>query len=251
MLAIERRSAILAILEQDGSVLVAELAIKYGVAEETIRRDLEKLEQEGLAKRTYGGALLTDDSSADASYKIRAKTNLKQKSIIADKVFNLIENGENIIMDASSTAVLIARKLKSKKKLTILTNSVEILLDFADNKNISVISTGGVLRESSLSLVGRDAERIIENYTADKAILSCKGLDFEKGATESNVAEAEIKKAMAANAKHIVLALDLSKFDKLSFARLIDLKSVHTVVTDEMPSKEWQEYFEANQISLL
>ena len=251
MLAIERRSAILAILEQAGSVLVAELAIKYGVAEETIRRDLEKLEQEGLAKRTYGGALLADNSSADASYKVRSKTNTKQKSIIADKVFSLIENGDNIIMDASSTVVLIARKLKSKKKLTILTNSVEILLDFADHKDTSVISTGGVLRESSLSLVGRDAERIIENYTADTAIISCKGLDFDKGVTESNVAEAEIKKAMAANAKHVVLALDLSKFDKVSFARLIDLKSIHTVVTDEAPSKQWQEYFEANQINLL
>jgi len=251
MLAIERKNEILAMLKQEGSVLVAPLALRFGVAEETIRRDLEKLEQEGLAKKTYGGAVLASGTSSDASYRVRAKTNTKQKSIIADKVFDLVSDGENILMDASSTSVLIAKKLKQKKKLTILTNSVEILLDFADNKNATVISTGGVLRDSSLSLVGRDAERVIENYTADKAIISCKGIDFEKGVTESNIAEAEVKKAMAANAKYVVLALDSSKFGSLSFARLIDLKNVHTVVTDEMPSKEWQEYFKANGITLL
>lgn len=251
MLAIERKNEILTLLELEGSVLVAPLAVKYAVAEETIRRDLEKLEQDGLARRTYGGAILVSGISADASYRVRAKTNIKQKSIIADKLFDLVGNGESILMDASSTSVLVARTLKSKKKLTILTNSVEILLDFADNKDISVISTGGVLRDSSLSLVGRDAERIIDNYTADKAIISCKGIDFDKGVTESNIAEAEIKKAMVANAKHVILALDSSKFDRLSFAKLVDLKNLHTVVTDKLPSERWREYFAEHNIILL
>jgi len=251
MLAIERRNEILALLEQDRSVLVAELAVRYSVADETIRRDLEKLENEGLVKRTYGGAVLINNTSTDASYIIRAKTNVKQKSIIAGKVFDLVDNGENIIMDASSTSVLIAKQLKRKKKLTILTNSVEILLNFADSKNISVISTGGVLRESSLSLVGRDAERIIENCTADKAIISCKGIDFKKGVTESNIAEAEIKRAMVTNAKQVVLALDSSKFDKLSFSRIMDLHSISALVTDRPPPPEWEEFLSANGIEIL
>ena len=251
MLAIERRGEIMAALAQEKSVLVADLANKYGVTEETIRRDLERLEKEGVAKRTYGGAVIVENTGIDASFRIRAKTNVEQKMIIAGKVLDLVENGENIILDASSTCVLIAKKLKKKDRLTIITNSVEILLEFADCKNISVISTGGVLRESSLSLVGRDAERLLGNFTADKAIISCKGIDFDKGVTESNIAETEIKRAMVGSAKQVILALDSSKFSKLSFTRLMDLRRAHIVVTDDAPGPEWKEWFEINNIKLL
>ena len=251
MLAIERRTGILAELQLEKSVLVSDLSKKYNVTEETIRRDLEKLAKDGLAKKTYGGAVLVENISAEVSYKIRAKTNKEQKTEIARKISELIEPGENIMLDASSTCVLIAKKLKDKKKLTIITNSVEILLEYADSKNANVISTGGALRESSLSLVGHDAERLIERFTVDKAIISCKGLDLEKGITESNVAEMEIKKAMAGNAKQVVLAVDSSKFNKLSFIKLLELQKIDMIVTDTMPPPEWVEILKKNNIELL
>ena len=237
-------------MEAEKRVLVPELAKKFAVTEETIRRDLEKLENEGLLKKTYGGAVKTHNLSAELPYKMRAETNKAQKLSIAKKILTLISPKENIMLDASSTCVHIARQIKSIENLTIITNSVEILMECSTTNDINTISTGGVLRGSSLSLVGSGATYALNQLTADKAIISCKGLDFEKGVMESSLEEAEIKRAMAANAQELILAIDSSKFDRLSFAKTLDLLQVHTVVSDNIPA-EWAKFFDEANIKYL
>ena len=118
MLAIERKNEILSILQKEQRVLVAELSTRYHVTEETIRRDLEKLEKEGFVKKTYGGAVLNKNSTIDMPLKIREKTNRKEKQKIAQTVASLIGDGESIMLDSSSTSLMIAQELKKKKKLT-------------------------------------------------------------------------------------------------------------------------------------
>ncbi|MCL2572403.1 MAG: DeoR/GlpR family DNA-binding transcription regulator [Defluviitaleaceae bacterium] len=250
MLAIERRTQILSTLESEKRVLVPELAKKFSVTEETIRRDLEKLEKEGLLKKTYGGAVQAESLSTELPYLMRVETNKAQKLVIADKIQKLIQPKENIMLDASSTCVHIARKLKNLDKLTIITNSVEILMECSTSENINAISTGGALRGSSLSLVGSSASYVINQLTADKAIISCKGLDFEKGVMESSLEEAEIKRAMADNARELILAVDSSKFNRLSFAKMMELRRVDVVVSDHIPG-EWAKFFEENNIKYL
>ena len=120
MLAIERKNEILSILQKEQRVLVAELSTRYQVTEETIRRDLEKLEKEGFVKKTYGGAVLNKNSTIDMPLKIREKTNRKEKQKIAQTVASLIEDGESIMLDSSSTSLMIAQELKQKKKLFFL-----------------------------------------------------------------------------------------------------------------------------------
>ena len=250
MLAIERRNQILATLEAEHRVLVPELAKKYTVTEETIRRDLEKLEKEGLLQKTYGGAVKANNLSAELPYKMRAETNKAQKLAIAEKIHALITPKENIFLDASSTCVHIARRLKTAENLTIITNSVEILMECSTSGNINAVSTGGVLRGSSLSLVGSSATHVLNQLTADKAIISCKGLDFEKGVMESSLEEAEVKRTMAANAQEVILAVDSSKFDRMSFAKTLDLLQVHTVVSDNIPN-EWAKFFDETNIKYM
>jgi len=250
MLAIERRNQILITLETEKRVLVHELAKEYAVTEETIRRDLEKLEKEGLLKKTYGGAVQADNISVDLPYLMRVETNKAQKIIIAEKILKLVNTKENIMLDASSTCVHIARKLKKLDKLTIITNSVEILMECSNADNINAISTGGLLRGASLSLTGSSVTQAISQLTADKAIISCKGLDFEKGIMESHLEEAEIKKSMAANARELILAVDSSKFNRLSFAKMLELKRVDLVVSDHIPA-DWVKFFEENNINYL
>jgi len=250
MLAIERRNQILATLETEKRVLVPELAKKYAVTEETIRRDLEKLENEGLLKKTYGGAVQADNLSADLPYLTRVETNKAQKLIIADKIIKLIKPKENIMLDASSTCVHIARKLKKLDKLTIITNSVEILMECSNADNINAISTGGVLRGPSLSLIGSSAAQAISRFTADKAIISCKGLDFEKGIMESHLEEAETKKSMIDNTRELILAVDSSKFNRLSFAKMLDIKRIDLIVSDYIPP-DWIKFFNENNIKYL
>ena len=251
MLAIERKNEILAKLRLEQRVLVSELSAHYGVTEETIRRDLEKLEQEGYAIKTYGGAILGNSTKMDLSYKIRNNTNIEAKRAIGELICGVIEDGDHIMLDDSSTSLYIAKKIKVKKNITVITNSVEILTELADADTWNIMSTGGRLKPESLALVGHTAEQMIRNYHVDKAIISCKGLDTEHGITDSSEFHALTKKAMIASARHTILAADSSKFNKTSFIQIADLGGIDTVVTEKRPDSRWMETFEAQNIRCL
>ena len=239
MLAIERRKEILTRLEAEGKVLVSELAKAFDVTEETIRRDLEKLDREGLASKTYGGAVSKHTATLDLPYKIRIGVNVEEKQRIADTVASMISDGERIMVDASSTAIYIIKRLKEKKNLTVITNSVVILLELADKSDWTVLSTGGILKQGSLSLTGSSAEKMIRSYHVDTAICSCKGVDMGIGVTDSNEGDSLIKQAMFASAERKILAADTLKLDKKSFVRVCEFQDIDVLVTDQKPSNEW------------
>lgn len=251
MLAIERRKEILSRLEAEGKVLVSELAKSFDVTEETIRRDLEKLDREGLASKTYGGAVSKHTATLDLPYKIRIGVNVEEKQRIADTVASMISDGERIMIDSSSTAIYIIKKLKEKKNLTVITNSVVILLELADKPDWTVLSTGGNLREGALSLTGSSAEKMIRSYHVDTAICSCKGVDPEIGVTDSNEKDCLIKQAMFASAERRILAADTQKLGKKSFMRVCDVDQIDALVTDMRPQDEWVEFCSRNGVTNL
>lgn len=251
MLAIERRNAILAKLSAEGKVIVSELSLEFDVTEETIRRDLEKLDKEGLAKKTYGGAVVNQSLNTDLPYHVRKRSNVEQKEYIAEKIAGMINDGDYIMLDASSTAVYVTKYIKNLKNITLITNSVETLIELADKADWKVLSTGGALKKGSLSLVGASAERMIRSFHVDLAVCSCKGLDLGMGITDSNEKESEIKQAIFDSATRKVLAVDSSKFDKISFVRVGDISNVDVVVTDKEPSSRWIEHFNEKNVELL
>lgn len=251
MLAIERRREILARMRSDGKVIVSELARDFEVTEETIRRDLDRLDKEGLVSKTYGGAVAKQTFALDLPYNVRESVNVEQKQIIADKIVRLIQNGERIMMDSSSTNLYVLRKLKEKKNLTIITNSVKILIELADKSDWTVLSTGGALKQNALSLNGSSAEKMIHSYHVDTAICSCKGLDMQLGVMDSNEQDCLIKQAMLASAERRILALDSEKFDKKSFVKVCGLQNVDLLVTDQSPSSAWRRFCAERDIDLL
>ena len=251
MLAIERRREILAKLSTKGKVLVCELARDFDVTEETIRRDLEKLDKEGLASKTYGGAVSKHTSALDLPYNVRESVNVEQKQSIADKVSELISDGERIMADSSSTALYVIKRIKHKKNLTIITNSVKILLELADKQDWTVLSTGGMLKKGALSLTGSSAEKMINSYHVDTAICSCKGLDLTLGITDSNESDCLIKQAMINSAERKILALDSEKFDKKSFVKVCQATDVNIIVTDAQPPEKWLGFCHENDIELV
>ena len=251
MLAIERRNTILARLSLEGKVIVSDLAREFDVTEETIRRDLEKLDREGLAKKTYGGAVINQNSTTDLPYSVRKRANVERKQHIAERIGELIHDGDRIMLDASSTAIFVSNIIKSRKNITLITNSVEILLELADKEGWNILSTGGTLREGALSLVGASAEKMIRGFHVDLAVCSCKGIDMTMGITDSNERDSEIKQAIFAAADRKVLAVDATKFDKISFVRVCDPGEVGTVVTDEPPTERWVEYLKNKQVELI
>lgn len=243
MLAIERRNQILAKLQQENKVVVSDLSQKYNVTEETIRRDLEKLEQEGFAKKTYGGAVLNESLYAEVPYNVRKLTNTEAKKRVADLAESLVQDGDHIMLDASSTALFIVKRLKSKKNLTIITNSIEIIIELADKPGFNVLSTGGTLKEGALALTGYQAERMIHSFHVDKAFISCKGIDKECGFTDSNEMDVQIKKAMLKAAKQKIFVIDQSKFDKTSFVNIVNFDEIDMVITDSEPAQSWKQVF--------
>ncbi len=251
MLAIERRNEILSKLQEERKVVVSDLSQQYNVTEETIRRDLEKLENEGLAKKTYGGAVLNESFNTDLPYTVRKKANVESKQRIAEAIAAMIEDGDHLILDASSTALFIAKRMKDKKNITVITNSVEILLELSDRNGWKILSTGGRLKEGGLALVGYQAERMVSTFHVDYAIFSCKGIDLERGLTDANESDAQIKKMIVKAANKIILAVDHSKFNKISFTQVCELSEIDMVVTDEEPDESWKQAFLSAGIELI
>ena len=195
MLAIERRNAILAKLSLEGKVVVSDLAKEFDVTEETIRRDLEKLDKDGLARKTYGGAVKNENFNIDLPFHVRKQTNVESKRQIAAQISEMIHDGDYVMLDSSTTALNVIKNILDRKKITLITNSIEILIELCNKPDWMVVSTGGVLKEGGLSLVGYQAERMVSGFHVDIAICSCKGLDGEMGVTDSNERDSEIKKA--------------------------------------------------------
>ena len=251
MLAIERRNAILAKLNTQGKVIVTDLSREFDVTEETIRRDLEKLDNEGLAKKTYGGAVINQNLNIDLPFNVRKRTNVELKQKIAEKIAEMIHDGDYIMLDASSTAIYVAKSILDRKNITLITNSVEIMLELADKSDWNILSTGGSLKKGALSLVGASAERMIRGFHVDLAICSSKGIDLNVGVTDSNEKDSEIKRAIFGAANRKILAVDSTKFDKISFVHVCDMADIDVLVTDSQPSERWIEHFKDKDVELV
>ena len=212
--------------------------------EETIRRDLDKLEKEGYATKTYGGAILGNSTKTDLSHAIRSKTNVEFKNQIADLVCQMVDDGDHLMIDDSSTGLFCAKKLRDKKNLTIITTSVELVVELANVETWTILLTGGRLKAESLALVGSQCEKYLSNYHVDKVFVSCKGLDRNAGVTDSNELTALIKQAMLRAGRQKILVVDSSKFDKVSFVNITPVSGVEAIVTNARPSEAWLRYFD-------
>ena len=180
MIVAERRRKIVELVNERLSIRVTELSEIFSVTEETIRRDLEKLEQEKLLMRSHGGAVSVEKEPADTPFIVREVTNADQKRAIAREAVKHIQPGEQIILDGSTTAWYMAAQLPDMP-LTVITNSIKVALELSKKEQIKVISTGGMLLSKSLSYVGPLAERSLERYYVNKLFLSCKGVDVVSG----------------------------------------------------------------------
>ncbi|CAG7617611.1 DeoR/GlpR family DNA-binding transcription regulator [Paenibacillus allorhizosphaerae] len=231
MLVAERHREIVNVLDQEGSVRVTELARLFQVTEETIRRDLERLEAEGRLVRTHGGAVGIRHYEREAPFSEREISYMQEKIAIAREAVQRVVEGDTILLDASTTAWQMARLLPDMR-LTVLTNAIKVAVELADRTRIRVISTGGTLSPASLSFVGPAAERMLKEYHVNKLFFSCKGIDVELGLRESSESNAMIKRRMMSISDHRYLLADHSKFGTRALEMLAPLKEVEEIITD-------------------
>jgi len=235
MFAIERQQRILELLKDNGAVSVSRLSGEFGVAEETVRRDLEKLEKQEKLMRTHGGAVPLDDSRHEPSIEKRKKINVEGKMNVAKAAAELVSPGDTIFLDASTTTFFIARELKKMQNITVITNSIQTITELSDAEGIKVIGTGGNVGENH-SFVGSLAENSVrENYFADKVFFSSRGVSAEAGILDSNEQECAMKKCMMNNAQTKIYVGDRGKIGRIAFARLAAFKDIDYFVTEEVP----------------
>lgn len=251
MFAEERQLQIIKVLNSQGKVKVTQLSKQFNVTDETIRRDLEKLEAEQKLIRTHGGAISIENHDDDEiPFNDRTILNREGKMSVAKVAKVLIQEKDVIFLDASSTSLYLAKELPNLN-LTVLTNSILIAIELSSKSNIKVVMTGGNLTKCSLSLVGPSAVCSIRYYHINKMFFSCKGFDKDWGISDSNEQQAAVKRAVMEMAEQKILLLDYSKINKRSFVFIEDKNKLDYLIVDNKADQQYLEDLVNNDIKLL
>jgi DeoR/GlpR family transcriptional regulator of sugar metabolism len=232
-----RLSQIIDRIEKKGSVSVSELASTFNVSEMTVRRDLIELENMNIVRRVHGGAVAFYGRSFDPPLVSRSSKNIPAKKIIGKYAAGMVVDGDSLAIDIGSTTMELAMNLIGRQNLTIITPSLLIANLLGDEKQMRVIVSGGVVRQSEKSMVGDLAYLAFREIFVDKLFLGSGGIDVEAGLTEYDMQDAQVKKAMLKSAKEVYLLADASKFQRIAFSYFGPLSAVNHLITNEEPPK--------------
>jgi len=234
----QRRHQIKERLLRERSVKVADLVKQFSVSEETIRRDLHELEREGIARKDYGGAMLARDLETVAvpvpPVHHRAQHFTEEKERIAEAAARLVGPGQIVVMDAGSTTWCLAKHLGGIDGLTVLTEHLNVAEQCSSNENAQVFVIGGKLVRGSMSLVGSQAETELRKYNADIAFLGASGISANRGFGSFDLYEAEMKKAMVAAGRQVVILADHSKFERQALISFAAFQDVDVLITSDL-----------------
>ena len=245
-----RRQQILNLLEETGSLDVGDLADRFAVSVVTIRKDLDDLERQGLLQRTFGGAVFSHRSRFNRSFLERASEHLREKRAIAVAALEYIKDGDTIILDAGTTTLALAQLLKKHvKSAFIITCSVPVALEVS-SAGYDILLLGGMIRNKSLALLGRETLWMLDRYRADKAFLGSSGFTIEKGHTTPNPDDAQIKEAIMRVSLEKYVLVDSSKFGDQCLTRFAHLRDVDLTITDSHLPKAKVKALEAAGASL-
>jgi DeoR family transcriptional regulator of aga operon len=233
----KRADEILHLLLHQGKTSVEQLMNQFQTSSASVRRDLARLEEQGLVHRTRGGAMLAkqvyEPFRFDASFGERESRFQEQKKHIAQRTASLLEDGELVGITAGTTTTLLGRALRGRTGVRILTNAVNIGLDLSAADGPKTTLTGGCLMwPGAFSLIGPSALETIEHFVLDRAIIGVTGIDMLHGATMIEAEEAAVCRAFVRQARHVVVVADSSKVGMTGGAVICGLQKVHTLVTD-------------------
>mgnify|MGYP000990781968 CR=1 FL=1 len=241
MLTAQRRRQIKALLLEHKSVTVSSLARHFTVTDETIRRDLTALEGEGVLQRTYGGAFIQDGVENVIDSELRMTAYVDNKREIASLCHGLIQNGDTLFLDNSTTSFFIAKELRGMR-VAVMTNNLSIMKLLSKDENIKLVSLGGEFSIAEQSFYGSITVDTLQQYYVDKSFISCRTLSMENGITESTDAWAEIRRLAIKRSNKSYLVADHTKFDRTSFASIGNYNELNAVITDKPLSQEWHEF---------
>lgn len=229
----ERRHQILLQLQEQKHVTVEDLMRRCGVSGATIRNDLAWLEQHGMLRRTHGGAMPSLAPRAEMDFFSREHMHAAEKRRIGIAAAQLIQDGDIIALDASTTALEIARQLHSHRELTVITNGLRAASELADQPGMTVYIPGGSIRPGTLSIIGGWGDALLKRIHIQKAFVGANGLTLAEGLTEINSEEARLKQTLVTEAQTVIAVIDYSKWGAVSLSTFCPIERIHTIVTDE------------------
>ncbi len=244
----ERREKILAFAYKHGHVSVKELSETLGVSEATVRRDLHTIATEGLLELNHGGASVVKNS--DYSFISKSMRNVEAKRVIAALAAELVGDGDQIFLDSGTTCFEMAKHLRSKKSLSIIVNSVRTAQEL-QAPGLNVLMLGGQYRPDRMDTVGPIAYETLNRLRGFVAFLGTDGICREFGFTAIDIESAHIFGLAVRNSRESILLADSSKFDSPALYKITDIHSVSTLITEKLPSENWQQFFESNGIKII
>lgn len=235
-----RHQKIIELLRTNESCNVGFLADELNVSTVTMRHDLDELEQSGCIRRSYGRATLSQNFSFELEFREKENIRSESKQLIARKAAELVEHGDSIIVDSGSTVALLARYIGSDKKITLMTNALNLASELVADARFTVMMTGGTLRADSWSLCGPEAEQAVKLHHFNKLFIGADGIDLLAGVSTTNAQDAQLNRAMLAACDQIILLADSSKFGRRSFCVICKMPQVNILVTDSGISDEYK-----------
>jgi DeoR family transcriptional regulator of aga operon len=254
LLVEERRRLIVDLVEQQGRATVEELATRFGTSAVTIRADLDALARNSAIARSHGGALpMAAAATHDTPLNIKETRWHAQKLRIGEAAAKMIRDGETIILDSGSTTVEIARQIRHMKfeSLTVITNALNIAMELSGLPQIRVMMLGGLLRQTSYSLVGPDAEQALAKLSADRLFLGVDGLDPNVGVTTPDPLEAALNALMIRVSRQTIAVLDASKLGQRSLSVITPVKNLDMVISDNSAPAETVEALRAAGVQVV
>jgi DeoR family transcriptional regulator, aga operon transcriptional repressor len=251
MLNLERHAKILELIDKRGKVEVGELSRLFRISEVTIRNDLKDLHKRGLVRRAHGGAVRIETVSVDASLHVKAALHADEKQRIGAAAAALIKDGDTVILDSGTTTQHIAKHIKDRKDLTVITNGINVAMELLGAKGVRLVLLGGMVRQNSYSAVGHFAEDMLRQLSADKLFLAVDAFDLDFGLSTPNPEESKVNQAMVQIATEKILVADSSKFGKRSLSRIVPLSAIDKIITDNSLATDIQAELRARGVEVV
>ena len=254
MLKLERHEKIMRLLLERGSLLVSDACELLSCSDQTIRRDFQELEEQGRLKRIHGGAFIPSADDKGVPVQIRKTLIVEEKRHIANiAASKFINPGDVLMLDSSTTCSTLARHLlASNIPITIISNSLEIVHDFAAMQNSAhLICIGGRYAKRSGSFIGSEAVSGISNHVADKAFISCNAVDMNHGLLDNYENQKDVRLAMLEHSRKQYLLVDHTKFNDEADFIISGFSKINGIVTDKEPDAAWMDFFRKQEIEVI
>jgi DeoR/GlpR family transcriptional regulator of sugar metabolism len=235
----ERQERICEWIEKKKRIAVAQICDYFNISEATARRDLELLSEQGRVQRVHGGAITLQKAPPEKPLLERSTAQSEEKRRIGRIAADLIADGKTIFLGSGTTVHEVAKNLHTKQNLTVITNSLLVINELADEVNITIISIGGILRKSEHSFIGHITEQALAELRADMVVMGIRAISLDQGLTNDYLPETMTDRAIMGMGKELIIVADQTKCERVSTVFVAPLENIHTLIITKEASNEF------------